>query len=225
MFFSMYQNIYLMTIWLIFPQPTRNWNSFVQGVPSAHGPGLNWLKFWCSAKLPSAQAEPNKVNPTQVSDHPESPGIISVMQYKHWRENCRWVWGRTFWTFWMTPQIVVMNVYAFVVHIWIKGVGPRHGPWNNQALTSHPFAMSGNGWLRKCIYATFTLIFAVIMSNNLKNWSNGQTNIAFSSSSAATLPYPSVTVCPYMYNLHVKDIKSIERENRLLGLKHVVDNK
>ena len=85
--------------------------------------------------------------------------------------------------------------------------------------------MSGNGWLRKCIYATFTLIFAVIMSNNLQNWSNGQTNIAFSSSSAATLPYPSVTVCPYMYNLHVEDIKSIERENRLLGLRHVVDNK
>ena len=85
--------------------------------------------------------------------------------------------------------------------------------------------MSGNGWLRKCIYATFTLIFVVIMSNNLQNWSKGQTNIAISSSSAATLPYPSVTVCPYMYNLHVKDIKSIERENRLLGLKHVVDNK
>ena len=34
----------------------------------------------------------------------------------------------------------------------------------------------------------------------------------------------AVYICD-MYNLHVKDIKSIERENRLLGLKHVVDNK
>ena len=85
--------------------------------------------------------------------------------------------------------------------------------------------MSGNGWLRKCIYATFTLIFAVIMSNNLQNWSRGQTNVAFSSSSAATLPYPSVTVCPYSYSYQVEDMESIARENRLIGLHHVVDNK
>ena len=65
----------------------------------------------------------------------------------------------------------------------------------------------------------------LIMYNNLQNWSHGQTNVAFSSSSAATLPYPSVTVCPYSYNNTAEDIESITRENRLLGLNHVVDNK
>ena len=99
------------------------------------------------------------------------------------------------------------------------------GPWNNQALTSQPFAMSRNGWLRICIHAILTFIFMLIMYNNLQNWSHGQTNVAFSSSSAATLPYPSVTVCPYSYNNTAEDIESITRENRLLGLNHVVDNK
>ena len=84
--------------------------------------------------------------------------------------------------------------------------------------------MSLNGWRRICIHATLTFIFTVIMYNNLQNWSHGETNVAFSSSSAATLPYPSVTVCPYSYN-KVEDIESITRENRLLGLNHVVDNK
>ena len=83
--------------------------------------------------------------------------------------------------------------------------------------------MSGNGWLRICIHATLTFMFAFIMYNNLQNWSNGQTNIAFSSSSAAKLPFPSITVCPYKYpnGSHFnQDIEAITREDRLLILNH-----
>ena len=85
--------------------------------------------------------------------------------------------------------------------------------------------MSGCGRLRKCIYATLTLIFTFIMYKNLQNLTKWQTNVALSSSSAAKLPYPSVTVCPYSYNHQVEDIEYITKENRLLGLHHVADNK
>ena len=81
--------------------------------------------------------------------------------------------------------------------------------------------MSGNGWFRKIIYSTLTIIFSVIMYENLQNWSQGQTYIAFSSSYASTLPYPSVTVCPHNYKPS-EDNKT--EENRLLGVHHVVDN-
>ena len=83
--------------------------------------------------------------------------------------------------------------------------------------------MSGNGWFRKIIYSTLTIIFSVIMYENLQNWSQGQTYIAFSSSYASTLPYPSVTVCPQSYE-GFKDVNNITEENRLLGVNHIVDN-
>ena len=95
----------------------------------------------------------------------------------------------------------------------------------NLTLISQTFTMSGRSWFRICIHTTLTFIFIFIMYKNLQNWSHGQTNIAFSSSSAATLPYPSVTICPYSYNYQVEDIESITKENRLLGLSHIVDNK
>lgn len=83
--------------------------------------------------------------------------------------------------------------------------------------------MSGNGWFRKIIYSTLTIIFSVVMYQNLQSWSQRQTNIAFSSSRASTLPYPSVTVCPYIYGYNGLEINNTE-ENRLLGISHVVDN-
>ena len=83
--------------------------------------------------------------------------------------------------------------------------------------------MSGNGWFRTIIYSTLALIFSVVMYQNLQKWFQGQTYIAYSSSSASTLPYPSVTVCPYSYK-GFANINNITEENRLIGVNHVVDN-
>ena len=95
----------------------------------------------------------------------------------------------------------------------------------NLTLISQTFTMSGRSWFRICIHTTLTFIFIFIMYKNLQNWSHGQTNIAFSSSSAATLPYPSVTICPSKLVHHTLESITFTRENRLLYLNHIVENK
>ena len=93
--------------------------------------------------------------------------------------------------------------------------------------------MTGKGWLRKSSYAILLLVFVVIMYKNLQHWSEGQMNIAYSLQSAETLQYPSITVCPYQYNLLGNnesssgddESESIMNERRLISLHHVVENK
>ena len=88
---------------------------------------------------------------------------------------------------------------------------------------SQSFTMDVTGWIRKCVHAILISTLMWIMYENLLKWSQGQTNISFRPSSAPTLPYPSVTVCPYSYN-SIEDMDSITGENRLLGLNHDVDD-
>ena len=84
--------------------------------------------------------------------------------------------------------------------------------------------MDVTGWIRKCVHAILISTLMWIMYENLLKWSQGQTNISFIPSSATTLPYPSVTICPYNISDSIEDIDSIRGENRLLRLNHVVDN-
>ena len=84
--------------------------------------------------------------------------------------------------------------------------------------------MDVTGWIRKCVHAILIITLMWIMYENLLKWSQGQTNISFIPSSATTLPYPSVTICPYNISDSIEDIDSIRGENRLLRLNHVVDN-